>query len=99
VRLPAAPALSNAACTLLLLRRTEALAPSPLGRAQKGDTPLHYAAYGSHLSICTALLEQGADITAKNEVCAGSLQHNGRPTQPPRCLDPAAVRHVAVRQA
>lgn len=46
-----------------------------LWRAQGGYTPLHYASTNGHASAVTALLNLGADVTAKDKV---------RPDVPPR---------------
>ena len=40
------------------------------GRAQKGWTPLHYAALYGHLVVVRLLLERGADKEAKSNVRA-----------------------------
>lgn len=36
-------------------------------RNPKGDTPLHLAAAGGHLTACNALFEAGADLEARND--------------------------------
>ena len=72
-----------------LLRSADAAAPSPLhvGRAQYGRTPLHIAAQYGHAAACTALLENGADVNAKEKVRALSPQRNKR-----SCRDPLLRR-------
>ena len=49
------------------------------GRAsQFGNTPLHCAAQKNHLEVALALLQAGADITAKGWVSEGGVGGEGQ---------------------
>ena len=44
-----------------------------LGRVQSGWTPLHTAAFNGNASVCTLLIERGADVSNKTKVRRESI--------------------------
>lgn len=69
----------------LLSRMLTLCFPTLRGASQLGQTPLHMAAFKGHLAVTEALLADGADTEAKDNV---------RPAQRSPNRSPAAARRI-----